>query len=190
MDSTLKTATVSLIFNILYSAYHVAFGVITSSWWLLTVGVYYLVLSAVRFAVLIGQEHKSSLTKLTGGMLMVLSLPLAGTVILALIRDRGQKFHMIVMISIAVYAFTKITLATVKLVRSRRRRSEKTVALRNIAFADALVSIFSLQRSMLVSFDGMSEREILIMNGAPGISVCIIVFWLGFHLVRRKNALL
>ena len=95
---------------------------------------------------------------------------------------------MIVMLAIAVYAFTKITLATIKWIKARKSKSVKLITLRNISFADAFVSIFSLQRSMLVSFEGMSEIEIRIMNVATGSAVCIIVFLLGLNLVQQKRS--
>ena len=150
-------------------------------------GVYYVILSTARFAVIMTKRKGRFVTKFAGIMLMVLSVPLAGTMVLAVVRDRGTVFHEIVMISIAVYAFTKITLATVKLVKSRHSRSAKAVTLRNISFATAFVSIFSLQRSMLVSFEGMSESGIRIMNAATGSGVCIIVFLLGLNLVRKET---
>ncbi len=189
MDKTLKFALVSLIFNVAFGAYHLVFGIVSSSWWLLTLGSYYLILSIVRFAVLCTKSKERLITKFTGGMLIALSIPLAGTVILSVVRDRGHEFHMIVMIAMAVYAFTKITLATINLVKSRRSTSGAIITLRNISFADAFVSIFALQRSMLVSFEGMTETEILIMNATLGSAVCIIVFLLGLNLVRSKKIL-
>ncbi len=189
MDRTLKFALFSLIFNVAFGAYHLVFGIVSSSWWLLTLGSYYLILSIVRFAVLISKSKERFITKFTGWMLMVLSIPLFGTVILSVVRDRGHEYHMIIMIAMATYAFTKITLATIKLVESRRSTSGALITLRNISFADAFVSIFALQRSMLVSFEGMTETEILIMNVALGSAVCIIVFLLGLNLVRTKKIL-
>lgn len=189
MDKTLKFALISLIFNVAFGAYHLVFGIVSSSWWLLTLGTYYLILSIVRFAVLCAKSKEQFITKFTGWMLMVLSIPLSGTVILSVVRDRGHEYHMIVMIAMATYAFTKITLATINLVKSRRSTSGTLITLRNISFADAFVSIFALQRSMLVSFEGMTETEILIMNATFGSAVCIIVFLLGLNLVRSKKIL-
>jgi divalent metal cation (Fe/Co/Zn/Cd) transporter len=189
MDKTLKFALISLIFNVAFSAYHLIFGIVSSSWWLLTLGVYYLILSIVRVAVLCSKAKEQFITKFTGWMLMVLSIPLSGTVILSVVRDRGHEYHMIVMIAMAAYAFTKITLAAINLVKSRRSASRVLLTLRNISFADAFVSIFALQRSMLVSFEGMTETEILIMNAVLGSVVCIIVFLLGRNLVRNFNTL-
>ena len=87
----------------------------------------------------------------------------------------------------SVYAFTKIAFATVNLVKSRKYASAKLVTLRNISFADACVSIFALQRSMLVSFGDMTERDIRIFNAVIGSVVCVIVFLLGLNLLRNKK---
>ncbi len=189
MDRTLKLALVSLLFNMVYSVYHIIFGITTHSWWFFTIGIYYAILSIVRFVVLRHKGKKHFVIRFTGIMLMVLALSLVGTVILAFVKDRGTVFHLIVMLAIAVYAFTKITLATIKWIKARKSKSAKLITLRNISFADAFVSIFSLQRSMLVSFEGMTEMEIRIMNVATGSAVCIIVFLLGLNLLHTKNTL-
>ena len=189
MNKIFTAATVSLILNVAFSVYYLALGITSPSWWLLTLGFYYLILSIVRFTVILASPHKHHLTALVGWMLMFLSLPLSGTVILAVLADRGQKHHMIVMIAIAVFSFTKITLAIINIVKCRRSASEKLIALRCISLADAFVSIFALQRSMLVSFEGMGESEIVIMNAALGSAVCVIVFLLGLNLVKRKKLL-
>lgn len=187
MDRALRLAIASLIFNISFSAYHLVLGVLTSSWWLLTLGSYYLILSVVRFTAL--RCKGRSVIKFTGIMLIILSVSLVGTVILSVVRDRGHELHMIVMIAMATYAFTKITFATVNLIKARRSTSASLITLRNISFADAFVSIFALQRSMLVSFEGMSEVEIVIMNAALGSAVCVIVFLLGVNLLRSNKVL-
>ena len=189
MNRTMKLAFSSLTFNTTFSIYHLVLGLVTSSWWMLTLGSYYLILSIVRFAVLRSESKERFITKFTGWMLIVLSVPLAGTVVLSVVRDRGHELHMIVMIAMAAYAFTKITLATVKLVKSRRSSSATLITLRNISLADAFVSIFALQRSMLVSFEGMTEAEIVIMNAVLGSAVCAVVFLLGLNLLRSKKIL-
>ena len=189
MDRTLKIAILGLISNIAYSAYNIVFGVLTRSWWLLAVGTYYAILSVVRFAVILSKKSNRFATKFTGSMLISLFLPLAVTTLISVISDQGHKFHTIAMIAIAVYAFAKIALATVNLIRSRHIASGQMIALRNISFADAFVSIFSLQRSMLVTFEGMSDAEITIMNACTGSAVCVIVFLLGLNLLTNKNVI-
>jgi hypothetical protein len=187
MDKRSKHALWSLMFHAAYSAYHILFGVSTRSWWLFTIGIYYLILCVLRFSVLRTKERWRFTVGFTGVMLMVLSLPLVGTVILSFLKDRGTAFPLVVMLAIAVYAFTKITLATYNWIKARGDASAKRITLRNISFADAFVSIFSLQRSMLVSFEGMTEAQIQVMNMATGSGVCVIVFLLGFNLLRNRK---
>ena len=58
--------------------------------------------------------------------------------------------------------------------------------LRNIALADACVSIYSLQRSMLVSFPGMEAAEIQLFNILTGTAVWLTVLFLGINLIGGK----
>ena len=190
MDRTLKFVLATLTSNVAFAIYHLLLGLYTSSWWLLTLASYYLVLSIVRYVVLHLKSKEHFIIKFTGWMLMLLSIPLVGTVILSVLRDRGHKLHMIVMIAMAAYAFTKITLAIIKLIYARRSKSAILLTLRNISLADAFVSIFALQRSMLVSFEGMSEAEIVIMNTALGSAVCIACFLLGLFLLLKQEKVL
>lgn len=189
MSSTLKFSLFSLLFNAVFCTYHIVSGIITHSWWLFTIGIYYAVLSILRFVVLLGKKNNRFITRFAGVMLMLLSVPLVGTVILAVVRDRGIVMHEIVMITMAVYSFTKITFAIINLVKVRKNTSARLVTLRNISLSDACVSIFALQRSMLVSFGDMSETDIGIFNAVVGMAVCMIVFLLGLNLVKRKKIL-
>ena len=187
IDRAQRLVPVSLVFNILYCVYHIVFGTVTTSWWFLTIGIYYAILSIMRFAVLRHKDNNRFLVRFTGAMLMVLSVSLVGTVMLAFVKDRGTVFPLIAMLAIATYTFTKITLATIKWIKARRSASVKRITLRNISFANAFVSIYSLQRSMLVSVEGMTKTEIRIMNLVTGSAVCIIVFLLGLNLFCSKK---
>ena len=191
MNRTVKLAIGSLIFNLVFCAYNLIFGITSDSWWMLTLGTYYLILSIVRFFAILSIKNQRLTKKITGVMLMVLSVPLVGTVILSVVRDRGHELHMIIMIAMAAYSFTKITIATINLIKFRQNSSAQLVTLRNISFADAFVSIFALQRSMLVSFKGMTESEIQLMNALLGSAVCTIVFLLGLNLIlsNKKGSL-
>ena len=187
MDRALKFLLATPASNVAFAVYHLLLGLFTGSWWLLTLASYYLVLSVVRFVVLRFKSKEHFIIKFAGWMLILLSVPLIGTVILSVLRDRGHELHTIVMIAMAAYAFTKITLAIIKLIEARRSKSAILITLRNVSLADALASIFALQRSMLVSFEGMSEAEIVIMNAALGSAVCIACFLLGLLLLLNKQ---
>ena len=187
MNRTLRFALISFAFNITFGAYHLIFGIMTGSWWLLTLGSYYMILSIVRFYVIRLRKHKQFVRRFTGIMLMLLSIPCVGTVILSVVRDRGHRFHTIVTIAMAVYAFTRITFTTVRFVKSKRCSSTGIITLSYISLADAVVSVFALQRTMLASFDGMTESEIQIMNAVTGSAACAVVFLLGLKLIKTPS---
>ena len=187
MNNGFKFLLVSVLFNAAFCAYYIIFGIITHSWWSFTVGVYYAILSVTRFIVHQSKENNDLIKKHIGVMLMLLSLPLVGTVILAVVSDRGITMHMIVMISMAAYSFTKITLAIINLIKARKSDSAKLVSLRNVSLSHACVSIFALQRSMLVSFGDMPQNDIHIFNAVTGAALCVIVFLLGLNLVKNKK---
>ena len=174
----------SLLLHAAFCVFNLIYGIYSGSWWLITLGFYYFILSSLRFFVLCKKDHT---VHIIGIMHMALSLPFAGTVILSVIDNHGHKLHTIIMIAIAAYAFTKITLAVINLIKTRHAPSRKQKSLRIISFTDALVSIFALQRSMLVSFDGMTVAEVQIMNAVIGAAICVIIFLLGLSLICQDS---
>lgn len=187
-DRIFKTALLSLSINLVYGIYHGIIGLTSHSWWFITLCAYYTILSVMRFTVLLAgkKSHGNFIKKLAGFMLIILSVVLSGSVLLSAIKDRGIVYHEITMIAIATYTFTKMTLGIVNLVKSKKNSSPTVKTLRNISFADAFVSIFALQRSMLVSFPGMEINEIRLFNILTGTAVCIIVFILGLNLIEGR----
>jgi hypothetical protein len=91
------------------------------------------------------------------------------------------------MLAIAVYAFTKITLAIIGMVKARKSPSPALRTLRNLALVDGCVSIYSLQRSMLVTFPGMAPWEIQLFNSLTGGAVFLAVLGLGINLIGGKH---
>lgn len=188
---TVRTARLSLAVNLAYSLYTAIFGVMERSWWFVTLAAYYIILGVMRFAVLMSAKKADSDTgafimRFTGRMLVFLSITLAGTAYLAVSGDRGTKHHEITMITIALYSFIKLTLATVNLVRARKKSLPILKSLRNISLADAAASLFSLQRSMLVTFEGMGAEDIQLMNILTGTAVYVLVFLLGINLIGGR----
>lgn len=177
----------SLGINFAFGIYNGVLGVLNQSYWYFALSVYFIVLGVMRFGVVLAQKSSKNtlkfITRFTGGMLMFMGVTMAGIVYMASSDKIGSKYHQIVMITMALYAFSKITFAIINLVKARHIDSYAIKALRNISLADASVSIFSLQRSMLVSFEGMSDSNIFLMNCLTGSAVYILIFVLGINLL-------
>lgn len=189
-----KNPYTSLSFNFAYAVGNCALGFIDNSWWFIAVGAYYIVLTITRFSVLqirqkANRNYDTELfaRRITGILLVLLSFCIVGINILSAVKDRGTSFHEIVMITISTYTFTKITIATIGMVKAKHSVSPVLKALRNISMADACVSIYTMQRSMLVSFPGMKASEILLLNILTGTAVWIVVLLLGINLIGGKK---
>jgi succinate dehydrogenase hydrophobic anchor subunit len=151
------------------------------------------VLAITRFSVLQVKRKASGnydtelfARRITGILLVVLSFCIVGVNIMSAVQDRGTAFHEIVMITIATYTFTKITIAIIGMVKAKHSASPALKALRNISLADACVSIYTMQRSMLVSFPGMEVQKILLLNIFTGTAVWTVVLLLGINLIGGK----
>ncbi len=185
-----KNPYTSFVVNLVFAVYNCVIGFSAHSWWFITIGSYYTILASTRLFVLKSKDNKQIeifVKRVTGVLLIVLSFCLIGMNILSGIKERGTAFHEIVMIAFATYSFTKITIAIIGMVRSKHKVTPIVKTLRNIAFADAVVSVSTLQRSMLVSFPGMKPYEIQIMNIMTGTVVYVVVLLLGINLVGGKR---
>lgn len=184
---------ISLVLNFAYAVGNCIVGFLGSSWWFITIGAYYTILATTRFSILQVKRKANGhyytecfARRITGILLVVLSFCIIGVNILSALRDRGADFHKVVMIAIATYTFTKITVAIIGMVNAKRTISPAIKTLCNISLADACVSIYTMQRSMLVSFPGMGAVEIKLFNILTGTAVWIIVLFLGINLIGGK----
>lgn len=188
-----QLAIFNLGLNFTFGIYNAILGMLNQSFWFLALAAYFIVLGVMRFAVVLTEIKNSNnvndvfITRFTGALLLFMGITLAGITYISVSEEKGDRHGQIVMITIAVYAFTKITIAIINFVKARKSNSATVKVLRNIALADAAVSIFSLQRSMLVSFEGMTSDDIFLMNCLTGTAVYILMFILGVNLMAKSK---
>lgn len=193
VGNSVQPVYLNLFANLCFALYTCVLGLVNGSWWFISLAAYYVILSIMRFVLLRFRKKEADgiserfIMRFTGVLFMIMSVVLAGTTYMAFSENKGFRYHEILMITIALYAFVKVTFAVINLAKSRKYVSPVMKTLRNIAFADALVSIFSLQRSMLVSFGGMSANDIALLNALTGSAVYLAVFLLGLNLMGGKK---
>ena len=181
------SAGCTLVMNLLYGLAHGVFGVLDASAWLLTMAAYHILLGVMRFGAVLTERRRGSerfVMRFCGGMLMVLALVLGASTVLSIWQERAVPHGMIVMLTIAVYTFWKMTMAIVHTVQAHQSGTPLTRTIRNITLASALASLMTMQRSMLVSFEGeMSAGEAMLLNALTGGAVCILVLLMGLNML-------
>lgn len=188
-----QLASLNFGLNFAFGIYNAVLGMLNQSYWFLALAAYFIVLGVMRFAVVLTEKKSDNnvsdvfIMRFTGALLLFMGITLAGITYISASEEKGDRHGEIVMITIAAFAFTKITFAIINFVKARKNNSATVRILRNIALADAAVSIFTLQRSMLVSFEGMTSSDIFLMNCLTGTAVYILMFILGVNLMAKSK---
>ncbi len=84
----------------------------------------------------------------------------------------------------AAYAFYKITMAIINLVKAKAAMDPIVQTIRNIGFVDALTSMLVLE-SRLISTFGSVDIDMRRLISISSISVCVFVVALGSYMVIR-----
>ncbi len=200
---TILTTMPSFAINVAYTVYNGVIGIMNQSAWFITMAVYYSLLGIMRYYA-VNTERKTSrmedrelirkkqisVIRTDGSLLLLLNLALSGVVLLTIAKGTTKTHSEIIVISIAAYTFYKITMAVINMVKVRKMQSPILITLRNIGVADALVSLLTLQATMLASFRETSSLDPNRMNGITGLAVCILIAALGVSMIcytRKKK---
>ena len=199
---TVAFTALSLFLSIAYGVYHAVLGVLASSGWYGTLAFYYIVLSLLKGGIVLFHNRKRkgkyqrgvsydtealamARTYLkTGILLVLLDLAFASSVTVTVIFDRFYSYAGWTIYASAAYAFYKMTMSIINIVKVRGQSDITLAAVRNINLADAMVSIFALQTALLATFGGKMENTV-VFNAAVGFAVCVITLMLGIMMIIR-----
>ena len=194
------TTLPTFFINVAYTIYNGVIGIVNQSVWFITMAVYYSLLGIMRYcAVSTGRKishledqrlirkKELSVIKADGILLLLLNLALSGVILLTIAQDTAKRYSEIMVISIAAYTFYKITMAAINMVKVRKTKSPILITIRNISAADALVSVLTLQATMLASFQNKSTLDVNLMNAITGLAVCVLISILGISMIRYKT---
>lgn len=200
---TVMFAVPGLMLNMVFALFNGVIGIYSRSAWYGTLSAYYILLSVMRFLAVrydrrMQKEAKEGLDgkrladeifvyHRCGILFLVMTVALAGMVILMVNEEGGKSYPGFVIYAVAAYTFYKIVLSVINLIKVRKFQSPLLMAIRDIGHIDACVSILSLQTAMFASFGEGQEFLIKLMNGATGSVVCILVLCIGIYSVHSAN---
>jgi hypothetical protein len=190
----------SFAWNILYAIFQLCLGIYHRTFWFCSLGAYYICLGAMRFFLLghtrkyaPGERMKSELIKYRacGSVFLVMNLALALIIFFMVYFNRTFEHHMITAIAMAAYTFAALTTAIINVIKYRKYNSPVFSASKAISLAAALVSMLTLESTMLTTFgEGtMTVAAQKLMIGAIGgvISVLIVATAIYMIVVGTKK---
>lgn len=184
----------SLTINLLYSAFNLVTGIYYSSLWIGAIAVYYILLSVMRFVLLRHMDKKQDAGliaeycsyRVTAILMMLINLTLSGIVLNMIVKNESAEYSDIFVITSATYTFYTLTVSIIDLVKYRKYKSPVMSASKAIRFAAALVSLLSLEASMLVQF-GDDEDFRRLMLALTGAAVCVIVLSMSVYMIVHST---
>lgn len=193
---TVIFAACSTVINIAYVLFHIVLGCISRPFWYMSLAAYYSMLIALRGGILLYQRKRLKTDEedrrrleirkyRTCGILLTI-IPVCMVIPILQIVFLDQAFvHMgWTVFAFAAYAFYKIIMAIYNLIKVRKQDDLTVQAVRCVGFADALVSIFSLQTALLFAFAEGGYRG---ANVATGCAVCALTIALGIFMICRAH---
>ena len=186
-------ATGGLAVDVVFAAWNLALGAAGLSLWFATMGLLYLMLAVMRFLTTRREvAHRrdgvasATFTRVTGGLMIALSAVLGLVVLLTIVGGKGAAGNDIVVISQATYTFYVLTLAAINYARARRASAGVERMLRSVSASAALVSLLSLQTTMIDSFGGNAGLR-LVATACTGAFVCAACALMGVDLLLGSD---
>lgn len=180
---TVVSAAGSLAVTMVFAVYNGYLGIYYSSVWYGTICVYYIVLSLLRGLIVrhLHNRQEKSRAKvyiMASVLLMILNISLIVPVSLMVIQQKPVHMTLIPAITMAAYTTYKITMAAVNLKRRRKSSDNLIRLLRTINFIDALVSILTLQNTLIMVSAKGNLSEILPLTAiTSGAIWAFILLW-------------
>lgn len=198
---TVWSATVTAVF----AAYNVFLGVRTGGAWFYGIGVYYCLLTCARSAILFSEaknlreqneenrlkREKHTFRRVAAFTVLIdvcVSVPIA----LMVLGKKSVNVGTIEAITMAAYTTYKISVAIVRFNKAKYRAERPCVRqLRQIGVSDALVSVLSLQNTLISVFsqgDEVKKMFTLSAVSSAAIFVCLIALSFTFYFRERAKS--
>lgn len=185
------------VLNYVYALYNLLIGVSSRSPWLMALGIYTLMLAAVRTDLTLSHHrgrtlppdalprHEARCYRRVAWSLLVLNVPIGGLALL-LVSGQGAAAlpgHLIYLS--ALYTFVMMGLAISNLIRFRRLGSPILSAAKVLSLVAALISLLTLQSALIDRFSDSPGSFRLLMTRLTGSAVYVAVFFIGLWMLRH-----
>lgn len=197
---TLFWGRLSLWLTAAYAVYNGCLGLRYGASWSRAVCVYYLLMSLVRAMLLAGQKRAGAMGEgergpflrrvavVTHGVLLLINLSLAAPAALMVLDRRPVAMGEITGITMAAYTTYRVVLAVVNLRRAGRLGEPLIRELRTVGMVDALVSILTLQNTLIaIHSDGQSMVGLTAWTSGGILLVILAVTAVSFYGALRPG---
>ena len=182
-----------LIINVGYAGYNLVTGFLYRSVWFGAVAIYYIMLCTIKFFLLHrGFERRRSKTRalkdmrISGVMLTLLNLTITILIYRMIVTDSVHLYGGSVITMAVGYTVFRIVAVIIYWIGTRGSFDPIFFTVKGLSFSVALMSLFSLQTSILDRFMNSGDVRQGI-NTLTGSAVSVTVLIIGIRTVMRAN---
>lgn len=183
---TFVFAALSICATVLFAGYNFVLGMLYGAAWNVCIGVYFSFLALLRAYVFFAERRiefsprsredkeraKARAFAVQSAFLFVLDLALIAPISLMVLEDKSIEYSAIPAIAVAAYTAYRVTLSARNFFKARRQENRSVKMLRDISLMDALVSVLSLQYTLVMTFgEGVEEGGMLPLCAASSFGV-------------------
>lgn len=197
---TMMSAALSFGCTVIVALYNGYLGLCCGSGWHGSIGIFYLLLTAIRGMILLTERKNGARPEaeqnrcrrrtffISSVLLLVMDLALIWPISRMVVLDKPVSMGLIPAIAMATYTTWKITMASIHMKRQRRKTSGNILVaeLRTVNFIDALVAILTLQNTLImVKRATTDENAMLPVSAASSAMIYVVMVSITVRMLRK-----
>ena len=150
-----------------------------------SIAVYFAVLSAIYFILVdgemlsgkVGAKQNTHVRKyiVATALLLAVDVLLVGPITLMVLQRRQFNLGMIAAITVATYATYKVSSAVANYVKTRNYFDVRTVSVRSVKLVDAMVSLLTLQNTLIVAKGSSAEQSTFVLTSWTSLALYVAI---------------
>lgn len=194
---TLINSIGSFFITFVFALYNGFLGLWHKSVWNSEICIYYILLVLIRGIILLSEKrnlkrekseidkHRSRTFRQTAIILLLMNFSLAIPILLMVYNERPVNMGIIPAITMASYTTYKITMASINIKRMKKSGNILVRELRTINFIDALVSVLTLQNTLIIVNSG-SSHNMFVLSAISSAAIFIVIAAMSRRLVVKE----
>lgn len=190
----------SLFTNMAFAVFKCATGMFYRSAWLWAIGIYYAILTAIRFTLVRNirisdkrahsadkKIHEYKTYRLSGILMFLLNGGIAGMAVQMIWQNKSYTYAGFTIYISAMYTFYCFISAIVNIVRFSGNESPILTASKNLSFMGAAMSMYTLQTAMIYRFSTEDDSFRIKMNIITGSAVTLFSIGIAVYMILKAN---
>lgn len=194
---TLINAASSFFITTAFALYNGFLGIYYRSVWNGCICVYYILLAVTRGIIPITEKknlsraekadaYRKRTFKVTSVVILLMNLALVVPISLMVLDSRPVNMGLIPAIAMAAYTTYKVVIASVNIKRMKRSSNILVRELRTINFIDALVSVLTLQNTLIIVNRTEETGDMFVLTAVSSAAIYLVILALSVWRIVKE----